>query len=246
MSNDRFFVEQCAGEVIQLPESETRHALKSKRLSVGDQIVLFDGKGNETIGQIASASHREVTVAPETVIHQPRRTPALTLFVAPPKGSRQDTLIEKCTELGVASIQPLACERSIADVSAHRLNKWRRTTIEAAKQSGQAWLPELHLPTTLQAALADTARFDCTLAAISLGNRDTTTPASITDLLPQLRKADKIAAFIGPEGGWTNEEIDMLTAAHTLAVSFGPNTLRIETAAVVIASMVHALYDGRM
>jgi 16S rRNA (uracil1498-N3)-methyltransferase len=223
--------------MIRLCEQEARHARLSRRLSVGDAVELFDGCGGEAGGEIAAASKVVVEVAVHAVTVQPRPRPALTLAVAMPKGPRQDVLIEKCTELGVAAIRPLCTERSVAGASDHRRDKWRRTTIEAAKQSGQCWLPELHAPAGLDELLGVASSFDVVLAAMVPRENP---PIGLAGMMDVLRGAGSILAFVGPEGGWTPEESRMLTSAQAKSISLGPNVLRIETAAIALAALTHA------
>lgn len=225
------------GAVIELPPEEARHAVGSRRLSAGDAIRVFDGFGHSAVGEIVSASKPSVKVRIGEVIFTPRPVPALTLAVAMPKGSRQDDLIARCTELGTAAIMPLATERSVAGVSDHKRDRWRRTTIEAAKQSGQCWLPELAEPATLPQVLTDAPRYDLVLAAMLPQDGDA---AGIQGILERVRGAEKLLATIGPEGGWSPAEAQALLAAGAVPVSLGPNVLRIETAATALASFVHA------
>ena len=114
VSVPRFHVDELASGNVSLPDEEARHALGPRRLSVGDAVTLFDGQGAEAAGRIASRSRRGIDVTIDEIRHSPRPVPALTLAVAPPKGPRQDMLIEKCTELSVAGIVPLLCQRAVA------------------------------------------------------------------------------------------------------------------------------------
>jgi 16S rRNA (uracil1498-N3)-methyltransferase len=248
VSVPRFHVDKLASGNVSLPDEEARHALGSRRLSVGDAVTLFDGQGAEAAGRIASPSRRGVDVTIDEIRHSPRPVPALTLAVAPPKGPRQDMLIEKCTELSVAGIIPLLCQRAVASVSQHRLNKWRRTTIEAAKQSGQCWLPTLQEPRSLEQVLADAPDFDQVLVATCAGpacptpaSKQAVTPMPITELFGALRNVQSVLALVGPEGGWSTGEIEQSLSAGARPVLLGPNTLRIETAAIVVAAAVHAI-----
>lgn len=227
--------------LIRLSEQEARHARLSRRLSVGDAIALFDGHGRHAEGEIVVASKSAVEVAVHAVIDRPRSTTALTLAVAMPKGPRQDVLIEKCTELGVAAIQAIHAERSVAKTSEHRRDKWRRTTIEAAKQSGQCWLPELHEPIGLDDLLKRVASFDLAVAAMVPREMP---PASVVEMIDALRNARHVLAFVGPEGGWTPAEAEALAGAGVRPISMGPNVLRIETAAIALAAVVHACAEN--
>jgi len=239
MADPRFHVPVLSPGVLRLPGPEGSHAGRSRRLSVGDYVVLFDGRGHEAAGRIVSAARSGVEVEIGSAVFRARPTPALTLAAALPKGPRQDLLVEKCTELGVAAIWPLLTERTIARGSGHKRDKWRRTTTEAAKQSGQCWLPELAEPRRLSEVVGDLGHFECGLAASGAG-----VGRSITDLAAELSKARSILAFVGPEGGWTDSEMGSLLAAGAQPVSLGPNILRIETAAVALVAVIHALAGG--
>ncbi len=273
----RFHVEHLAEGLVTLPPEEARHARLVRRLSVGDELVLFDGEGNQAAAAVTVCRRRGVEAQTGPVSFSARPTPRFTLAVAMPKGPRQDMLIEKCTELGAAALIPLLCDRSVARVSAHRLSKWRQTTIAAAKQSGQRWLPELCLPMGLPELLADVSGFDHVLAGIGESGRhggrplqsgfdhvlagiepgelppvppvaDDDGPADrpvrtsrIVDLLPMLQGSVSVLGIIGPEGGWTDEEVGILLRGKATPISLGPNVLRIETAVLALAALLHAL-----
>lgn len=234
MADPRFYAPDLAGPVIRLDDREARHARQSRRLTAGVPVTLFDGAGGQAAGQIEVAGKSQVTVRIGQVSRCPRSQPQLTVAVAVPKGARQDVLIEKCTELGVAAIQPIVTARSVCSASEHRLDKWRQTTIEAAKQSGQCWLPSLAPLRPLGQVLTETSGFDLLLAAVPGGR-------SAKEWLPDLENAHRLLAVVGPEGGWTEAESEALIAAGCRSVSLGSSILRIETAAVAIAAMVHAL-----
>ncbi|MBP7933904.1 MAG: 16S rRNA (uracil(1498)-N(3))-methyltransferase [Phycisphaerae bacterium] len=243
MGTPRFFIEALvAGRVVLSPE-ESQHVLRVRRLSAGDQVVLFDGQGQESQGRIMAASRQEVVIDAGVISFRDRLRPQLVVGFAPPKEPRQDVLVEKCTELGVAELVPLLCERAVAGVSGHRLEKWRRKAVEAAKQSGQCWLPRLHAPRTLAQVLADRASYGLVLVGLSPG--DGVIPEPIVGLLDALAGAGRVLALVGPEGGWEPGEVSSLLAAGVTPVSLGPNTLRIETAAVAMAVVVHALAQRR-
>lgn len=236
----RCFVEQLSevaaapGRTLALSEQESRHARLARRLVPGDPLVVFDGKGREAPASVVAVARAIVEVDVGQVAYRERPLPALTLAVAMPKGPRQDVLIEKCTELGVAAIQPLITARSVSGASDHKRDKWRRATIEAAKQSGQCWLPELAAPLPLDQCLADAAAFDLRVAAM-LGRNGS---RRFGDLLGT-GTPHRIIAFVGPEGGWTPTEEEALISAGVTPVCLGPNTLRIETAAICLAAAVH-------
>jgi 16S rRNA (uracil1498-N3)-methyltransferase len=266
VSVPRFYVEPLAGPVVNLTEAEARHARQSRRLSAGDPVALFDGRGCQATGRIVTCTPRKVSIAVESVVQIPRPGPQLALAFTPPKGPRQDTLIEKCTELGVAVLQPIETARSVAGASGHRLDKWQRTAIEAAKQTGLAWLPEIRQRLPFEKLLAQLPTYDVALIAVSPGDEKGVrsllgtepsalyqqkapepsgpgpcSPTPILNLLPQLRDAQRILALIGPEGGWADDEVAGAIAAGARPISLGPNVLRIETAAIALAAAIHPL-----
>lgn len=233
MPEARFHVADLSNTDVVLTEQESRHASRSRRLQPGDPVVLFDGHGTEAGGQITTVSRSGVHVRILRTWTRPRLRPVVTLAVAMPKGPRQDFLVEKCTELGIAALWPIQTTRSVSQVSAHKLNKWRRTAIEAAKQSGQAWIPELSPPRQFNEALAQAACFDRLLIAVPDAEISSTWVTTVAD-------ARSVLAFIGPEGGWTDSERSACLDKGCRAVSLGPNTLRIETAAIALAAILHA------
>lgn len=201
-------------------------------------MAVFDGQGHEAEATIATVGKTAVEIAVGCVRYRTRPLPALTLAFAMPKGPRQDVLIEKCTELGVASLQPLIAERSVCGASDHKRDKWRRATIEAAKQSGQSWLPDLPAPLSFDDGLRLVGNSDLVLAAMVPREGP---KHRIFDLGDRLAASSRLLAFVGPEGGWSPEEADKLISHGAIAVSLGPNVLRIETAAIALSAAVHAI-----
>lgn len=233
----RFFALQLSRALVRLSDEEARHASQSRRLRVGDPVTLFDGCGREAQGTITLVERSVVEVRASDVAVHPRPKPTLTLAMAVPKGSRQDVLIEKCTELGVAELRPILTARSVCSASDHRLDKWRRITVEAAKQSGQCWLPVISPPRRVNEMLPEIPNFEEALVAAPGA-------ANLLAWVGDLGNADRVVAFIGPEGGWTDVELSNLRAGGCKPVSLGPNILRIETAAIAVAAVVHALAAG--
>lgn len=229
MADPRFYTgpQKLEPGVVALCETESRHAASSRRLAVGDEVVLFDGRGSEAHGRIESIDRRVVRVEIAAVARRDADAPVrLTLAVAFPKGPRQDVLVEKCTELGVAAIWPMRCERSIAEPSAHRLEKLRRTVIEACKQSQRAWLCELREPVSFAEVLGAVGRFET--AVIADGNSDRSAAGG-----PTSHKS--VLALVGPEGGFTTAELEAARGAGCGVLRLGQTILRTETAAIAAA-----------
>jgi 16S rRNA (uracil1498-N3)-methyltransferase len=205
-------------------------------MAVDQKVILLDGRGTQGGGQIISTDRRGVVVEVAKVSQTPRLLPELVLATALPKGSRQDVLIEKCTELGVFAIQPVITERSVVDASHHKLSRWRQIAIEAVKQSNQAWLPALHPPKCLFDVLEDMSVFDQILVTATHES-----PKAIPLSAVGVEHARKTIGFVGPEGGWTAKEFEAVVNAGGQPVTLGPNVLRIETAAIALCAAVHGL-----
>ena len=185
-----------------------------------------------------------LTVAEECAPHRPESPLALTLAVALLKGEKFDTVVQKATELGVASIVPVVTARADVrlragkDVDA-RVARWQRLALEAAKQSGRAVVPAVGAP----CALAEL------LAAESVGARLLFTERGgygLREALADVTAPTALTALTGPEGGWADEELARAQAAGWRLVTLGGRTLRAETAAVVVSALLqHVCGDLR-
>lgn len=230
MALPRFHCDPLQVGDVTLDEAEARHLSASRRLAAGDAVMLFDGAGHEARAVVQAAKGTRARLSVAEVERRPRLLPQLTLAVAVPKGPRQDWLIEKCTELGVAAIVPLVTQRSVSQASEHRLDKWRRTAIEAAKQSGQSWLPDLCEPAALPELIQRFGEYERVVIA----------SASATTAAAALGEGATILALVGPEGDFAPDELHQAQAAGAVSMTLGPNVLRVETAAVAIAALIHA------
>jgi len=247
-SKPRFFVpaeEEAAGphfragQHLPLPPTEAHHAAHVLRLKAGDAAELFDGRGGSAVARIAPVRRGEVEAIVEEVRPPaPRPDPVIHLGFAVPKGSRLDWLLEKVTELGVASLTPVVFERSIAggrELSPAKRERWLGRLIAAAKQSGMAFLPEIRDPVALDEYLK--------AASEALGVYGDLCPHTvpIADALRSRRQGQSIAILVGPEGGLTNAERAACRQAGLVPIRLGATTLRIETAAVALVAATAAL-----
>ena len=253
MSTPRFHVERDLPREpseIALPEAAARHA-QVLRLQPGNPIVLFDGSGGEwdaTILQIAR--HAEIRVRTSARRDALDRELALRigLAIGVPANERMDTLVEKATELGVASVQPLLCERGVLRLSGERAQKkalhWRAVAVAACEQSGRSRVPAIAPMRRLDDAwLADGWAADGWLADESAGAtrwvlslRDDAAP--VAELLRGVDAARPLIALSGPEGGLTAAEEDAARSAGFVAVSLGPRVLRADTAPLALLAQL--------
>jgi len=227
--SERFFVEQpIRGQTAELSREEARHLTAVMRLSVGDQLTLFDGSGAEFVGRIAKITKQSVHCDILERHEISRELPfSVSLAVALPKGERQKWLVEKATELGVTRLIPLITERGVAQPVEAALDRLRRGVIEASKQCGRNRLMEIAAPRRAAELFVDHAIADFRVIAHPGGQALNSMPIS--------QQIDVVAA-IGPEGGFTDEETSAAAAGGWRSVSLGSRILRVETAAITLAA----------
>ena len=217
-----------------LPAQQGRHAARSRRLAPGAAVSLLDGRGSVGRGVIARIENHSVAVEIREVRKVAFDSPVrLTLATACPKTARQAFLVEKATELGVWAMQPLLCHHSVAIPGASLAARWRRLAIEAAKQCGAAWIPRFGDGQSVESAARGVGEYDLALIAVAR-----TDAQPLVDALPDPASDSSLLALIGPEGGWTDDEIARLTEAGAVPVSLGPRVLRVETACIAVAAAV--------
>lgn len=205
------------------------------RIRTGEEIILFDGSGDIATARLSGAKKREALLSVlnrERIDNEPSR--ALTIACALPRSSRMDFLIEKATELGVKQLVPLVCNRSVVDPT-HRqenhLRKWNRTVVEAAKQSGRTRLTEVS-----PAIPFKNLQFDLLPGAARMIASPEPGAVSMEAFKSKLLPDQPVMALIGPEGGFTEEEVAEAIQSGCTPVSLGPRILRVETAVVAVAA----------
>jgi 16S rRNA (uracil1498-N3)-methyltransferase len=202
------------------------------RAAVGDTVVIFVGKGTDAKAQIVSLSRHSVELRIlETHASAECDGLRVVLATAVPKGERFRWLVEKAVELGVRRIVPLDTARSVVRPGDGKLEKMRQTVIAASKQSGRGELTQIDAPTTWELLLSREFAGRSVLIAHPTGQ-------PLRSVVRQLPLDREILLVAGPEGGFTREEIDSALDAGAHVVNLGPLTLRIETAAIALASFV--------
>lgn len=237
MALRRFYCNDLTGETITLDGDEAEHARKSLRLSVGDVVELFDGRGNIATGPISELTRHMVVQITDRQYVEPLR-PTLDLAVAIPKGDRAAVLIEAAAQLGVDRLIPLITERSVVEPGKNKQRRFERIATEAAKQCGRAWMMIIDPPTRFEALLAD-AGHDCRLICDLPGNtvQGLQSDRSATS---KLTGCERVLVLVGPEGGWTDAERTAAADAEFLNWSFNANVLRVETAALAAAAILRS------
>ncbi|MEW1782437.1 16S rRNA (uracil(1498)-N(3))-methyltransferase [Arthrobacter sp. NPDC080086] len=245
MGLPRFYVDTPLGPhtTIALPEAVTRH-IHVLRLTVGDEVCLFDGSGNEFRARLDTINKRDAT-ASLTDATQPDTEAryAITLAQGIAGGDKMDWLIEKSVELGVHAIAPLQTERAVVRLSgeraAKRMQHWQALVQAACEQCGRARVPAVAPIATLREWLADAKSTD--VPRVLLSPRGT---QSLTQWAVQSRERIEdrgIVLLIGPEGGLSPDEEALAEAAGFLPLTLGRRILRTESAALVAVSALHAV-----
>jgi len=220
--------------VIVFARDESRHMVRSLRLAAGDWLRATDGAGRfydavleRTVGPQAEARVRATVEVAAPV-------PSVTIYQGVVRPQRMDFLIEKAAELGCAGLVPVECARSVRRVARPRLARWRRLAREAMKQSRRAHLTEISEPMDFRAAAAGSGDFDLVLLA-----RGDPSAGPLVKVMEA--SAARAALWIGPEGGFTDEEVEGLQAAGARPFSLGPYRLRSETAALAALAAIAAI-----
>jgi 16S rRNA (uracil1498-N3)-methyltransferase len=221
----------AGGERMTLGGEEAHHA-GVRRLRAGDVLTLFDGRGltAQAVVRTLAPRGREIEVEITARAAQPPPAPAAHLCCALPKGDRLATLIDMATQLGMRSFTPLRCERSVVQPAENFATRARRIALEACKQSRRAWLPEIREPST---PLEAVRQFAGGLAGVWLAH-----PGGRRAHDMRADREHALALLIGPEGGFTDVEVNAALAAGAQTVELGEGILRIETAAVALLSAV--------
>jgi 16S rRNA (uracil1498-N3)-methyltransferase len=226
---------QWSGDRVLLDDAEGRHAVEVLRLKEGAVLSIFDGAGRVASARLIAAGKRRV----EAEIQDAKSTAApvgkTTLVQALPKGKLFEWILEKAVELGVSRVVPLLTERTVVHLEGsereRKREKWERVVIEACKQCGQNWMPEIALPVILPMFLKESPPPVSIVASLHPG------ALKLKDTLPSNLSEDALV-LVGPEGDFTSQEMERIIAWGARPVTLGDIVLRVETAAMFCLSVV--------
>jgi 16S rRNA (uracil1498-N3)-methyltransferase len=231
MTRRRWIADEVAGKRATLTGDHAAHLVRVLRAKIGQE---FEIVANAVLrrGTIISVNDNRVEfdLGPEI----PAESPAiqLSILLAIFKFDRMEWAIEKCTELGVSRITPVIARRTDAHLSASslkRVERWRRIALQASEQSRRATSPKIDDPTKLRDAMAFPAKLKIVLSETEERKnlRDIAVPSAVGDIF----------LAIGPEGGWSQDELDLFQKDGWLSASLGPTILRAETAAIAATAI---------
>ncbi len=230
MSKPRILVEEelKAGSTIKIPEEELHH-LRVRRVKPGETFLVINGRGQEAVASLIEENKAHIlNVESPTERELPAR---ITLFIGILKGEKMDLLIQKATELGVAEIVPLIMERSIPKPKPSKIKRWAKIAKEATKQCGRVVIP--------------TIRNFSKIEEIDLPELCIVPWEGERNQKISYNHEESVGIIIGPEGGISEEEIQLLKNKGAKPVSLGPVILRSETAALYALSVMRFLILGR-
>jgi 16S rRNA (uracil1498-N3)-methyltransferase len=214
---------------LRLPEEEAHHVLKVLRGKTGDTLEVVDAGRRLFLAELHGGNEASVLEALEA----PDEKVEVSLYQAVPKGGRMDLVVEKATEVGATRIVPLVTERGIVEPRAGKVGRWRRVAVAAARQSLRMEVPEVLEPIFFAEAVREAGE-----SGVLLHNDAALDPLEAVVGSPT-------GLFVGPEGGWSEEEMRLAGEAGLGFAQLGPYRLRSETAGMVAVARARAALERR-
>lgn len=228
-----FYIDEYAPgqQLITLTEDESKHIITVLRMKVGEQMHLTDGKGHLITAEIIDDHKKKCIVKVLSSVSRQPSTKKVTIAISLLKNnSRLEWFLEKATEIGVTEIIPLLCTRTERQNFRH--DRMKNILVSAMLQSQQCWMPVLHEPVKFENLAM--RQFDNEIKLIA--HCEEQSKQSLSNL--QISKSSNFVIAIGPEGDFTNEEIQLALNNQFIPVTLGETRLRTETAGVVAATLL--------
>jgi len=231
--------ERIKDEQITLQPKEARYIFKVLRLGPGDKVMVFDGEGGEYLAEICEDYQGGVYLVTREEVRLERESPLkITLGQALLKGEKMKFVIQKATELGAHRIVPITTSRSVPILQQGqevlRVQRWRKIAQEAAKQCGRSVVPHVEQINELEAFLSQGAG-----AKLILWEEE---PTSLREVLAEITPSSGITLLIGPEGGFSEDEVSLAQAHGFIVAGLGERILRAETAVLSVLSILQHLF----
>ena len=238
-SINRYYLpeDQWSSCELVLTGDEAHHCTRVLRQKVGDAVVVFDGVGRSVQCKVVSVDKSKVILEKDGEIEIQPRGLALHLCQAIPKSGNMELIVQKAVELGVASIHPLMTENTVAKADGKKLQKWQRIVLEACKQCGQNWLPEVKPVAQFNEWVDSREKYQLEIVA-ALDPRSEV----IKVVLERQCEISSATLLVGPEGDLSQSEYDAAIASGYHPVSLGEIVLRVETATLYCLSVLSYEY----
>ncbi|WP_041589418.1 16S rRNA (uracil(1498)-N(3))-methyltransferase [Thermoanaerobacterium thermosaccharolyticum] len=238
----KFFVknEDIKDGIARINGDDAHHIINVLRFKIGTKLIISNGK-NQYIVTILDIENSSVILKIIEEYNQVVESPInITLYQGLPKSDKMDLIIQKCTEIGIKKIVPVETEFSTIKIKEkniyNKINRWKKISLEASKQSGRSIVPDVLVPVGFKDALESLNEFDLCLIPY-----EKETNMRLKDVLKKNFDAKNICVFIGPEGGFSENEIMAAIEYGAIPVTLGPRILRTETAGIVTSSII--LYE---
>lgn len=219
---------QCNEDLITIKNSEHHHLRNVLRLENGETVRIIDGEGSVYIAETSDIKTDSTIVRILNREFYTKSSPSITLFQGVPKHNKMELILQKATELGVSHVVPILTERSLQNPSENRCERWHRIILSATKQCGRVWKPKLCNVINIQECLNEIHTYSLGLILWEHEERQ-----HIKSVLRGSSDVDSIALVVGPEGGFTESEVDVAIDYGCIPVRIGTNVLRTETAAII-------------
>jgi 16S rRNA (uracil1498-N3)-methyltransferase len=240
----RFYIapEDWRSDALNLSGPEAHHGRNVLRLEPGDKVVVFDGRGRELTAEIVSTDASHIQLRKLHEARTPRLRCRITLGQAIPKGKNMDLIVQKAVEIGAAEIAPIISDRTVVrlddESAAAKHTKWQAVAIEAAKQCGQNWLPQVHAPCSLAQFFQEHRRFDLQLIGSLQADA-----VHLKKILAEYAaehgdRPASVLMLVGPEGDFTPAELSLARSHGCRPITLGPIVLRVETASIYCLSVL--------
>ena len=240
----RFYIapENWNSDALSLVGAEAYHAHHVLRLQEGHRVAVFDGCGHEITAEIVLLERDRIQLRKLNEARTPPLRCRITLAQAIPKGKNMDLIVQKGVEIGASEIAPLLSDRTIItlrdEAAVQKQQKWQQIAIEAAKQSGQNWLPRVHPPKKVRDFFNGAARHDLQLIG-SLQSDAVHLKKVLTEYEDEHGgRPESVLMCIGPEGDFTPAELNLARSHGCRPITLGPIILRVETAAIYCLSIL--------
>ncbi|MEE0252510.1 MAG: 16S rRNA (uracil(1498)-N(3))-methyltransferase [Acutalibacteraceae bacterium] len=238
----RFFINESPSQQAIITGEDSKHITKSLRMKVGESLVLCNGQGMDYHCTISSMDEHQVVVSVNSsvpTISEP--SVSVTLYQGLPKSDKMDSVVQKAVEMGVTRIVPVLTQRCVSrpdqKSAQKKVERWQKISVEAAKQCGRGILPPVSPVTDFSAALRQAASESTILFFYEGGGQ------SLHQCIDPSCKSYSI--FIGPEGGFAEEEVQLALDSGVKKATLGPRILRTETAPVAALAAI-MLTTGNM
>ena len=237
----RFFInsKDVFDDNINVTGEDYNHIKKVLRLKCGEIITLSDGEGLEYVTEIVEFGdgfvHTKVIESFKNTTEPPVK---VTLYQGLPKSDKMDFIIQKSVELGISKIVPVLTERTVVRLDSEKdalkkCERWNRISLEAAKQCNRGIIPKIEIPISFKEAIKQTEN-----KVLSLIPYEKEAKNSLKQVLERVGSISEISVFIGPEGGFAEQEIEEAVSSGLSSVTLGPRILRTETAGIAVLSIL--------